>query len=359
MSTLKTIKKKAAPVNLNDYFLFRYITEMGDTVKYCDSEASCNIISFAKVHMSEYVVAIYAAHCYMDSDGEGKYMDEQATGELLALYDQKTRKIRLFKTEILSELFSKKEISELEETGILVPLSFDDVLSLATVSGHGDMPHVFTGKIIDSGADIFISDTVVDQIVNENVYTKIDEEMLLPAVIKELEKLKFCVFDCRRFSSRVYLAPSSSWEEEAARRWLMATLSPKFPCFSLYNGLRRYKGYIQRKITELERKYYDEGVVAVTFYDVFRCEKVFHARDEGFGHTAIKLFEGWRVACDLNLCCISPAEMRMLRDYTYMENGDENSLIVPWSDIISIKGKYGTRKDPSSIFLKSEDNTAK
>lgn len=339
---------KASTINLNSYFLFKYITEMGDVVKYCDGLISGYSVSFAKVHLSKSVTAIYAARTVMDSDlkeCEDEDIDNQVSGELAVLYDQKEKRFRLFKNSLFFDLFSKTELPMILSAKVLAPLSFDDVVGMAFASGRGDMPNIFTQRLPDNGMGKYISDTIVDQIAYDNTYTVIDEELLLPAIIDELNKLKYCTFNLKRFSSRVDLEPSSSWEEEAARRWLISTLSPQFPCFNLHKNLSKYRQHIQRKIKELERQYFDDGVVEVKFYDVFRQKRVFHA-DDDLDNTEIELEGSWGAACDLDMCCVSPAERNFLKDLTYIKDGDKDKKIVPWSDIISITGKFGKRRFP-------------
>lgn len=332
--------------DLNRYLLFTYAAEMGDGLKSYEGIVTGSFVSFAKVHISESVVAIYVARTWMDSNfTENVDKNEEATGELVLLYDQQTKKFRLFKNSLFFDLFSRAELSQALAAGVLAPLSFEDVVGMATASGRGDMPNVFTHKFPDKELSKYISDTIVGQIAYDNAYTVIDEELLLPAIVEELKKLNYCTLSHKRFSSPVFLKPSSSWEEAAARQWLISTLNPQFPCFNLFKSIRRYKQHIQRKIRELEQQNFDKGIVEVKFYDVYGLVRTFHAIDD-LDHTEIQVHGTWHIACDLDICCVSPAERRFLKDLTYTANGDDNKMLVPWEDIISIKGKEGKRRRP-------------
>ena len=345
MKTLDSTNKKDT-INLSHHFLFRYATEMGDGLKCCDGLVTNASVSFAKVHITESVVAVYAAQAMMDSDlAKNADTTEEAAGELVLLYNQKTKEFRLFRNNMLFDILPKAELSKVRSAGLLAPLAFEDVIGMASASGRGDMPNVFTQKFPDSGMDEFISENIVNRIAHDNAYTVIDEELLLPAIIKELEKLNHCTLSLKRFLSPVALKPSSSWEEEAARRWLISTLNPRFPCFNLFDSLNRYKQYIQKKIEELEQQYFEKGIVKVEFYDVFGVERTFHAIDD-LNNTEIEVHGAWNVACDLDMCCVSPAEQKFLKEFTYTKDGNESKSIIPWSNIISVTGKDEKRHQP-------------
>lgn len=328
-------------MDINKYFFFRFITQMGEEIEWCDDAFGFREVSFAKVHITKSVMAIYAVHD-MITEYTG---DKTEQAELIALCNEEQKKIRLFKSGVLPELFSKQEIKDLVASGILAPLAFADVVGMAATSARGDMPHVFTKAFNNEGLQDFISEARVSKIAYKNTYTTIDEEMFLPAVIKELEKLRYCDISYNRFSSRVTMKTSSSWEQEVARRWLMDTLNPDFPCFNLHECFCEYGQYVQKKIKTLEQMYYEEGVVAVTFYDVFGTERVFHAID-ALKNVEVNINNKWCMACDLDVCCVSPAEKKFLKELTYINNGKQNTKIVPWSDIISIEGKAGKRLSP-------------
>lgn len=346
MKTLNDANKKDH-INLSHHFLFRYAAEMGDGLKCCEGLITNSFVSFAKVHITESIVAVYVARAMMDSDLTKTADTTEATGKLVLLYNQKEKKFRLFKNSMLFDILPKAELSKTLTSGLLAPLSFEDVIGMASASGRGDMSNVFTQKFPGGGMDKFISEDIVSRITHNNAYTVIDEELLLPAIIKELERLRYCTLSLKRFSSPVVLEPSSSWEEEVARRWLISTLNPQFPCFNLFNSLKRYRRYIQRQIKELEQQYFEKGIVEVKFYDVFGVKRTFHAVDD-LDNTEIEVYGTWNVACDLDMCCVSPAEQKFLKEFTYTKDGDESKSIIPWGDIISVTGKDGKRHQPQN-----------
>lgn len=211
-----------------------------------------------KVKLTDTAIAVYAGYCFYCSwELSGKYMD------LVAVYDKKTKSIRLFKNKVLNGLFTKEDLKELSYVGALEMMSYNKFLELTELAFYGNIPNTFLEPMQSRGLRSLFSDSILSRFVCENGFIDVEKIDLMSDIMEVLKPLKH--MNCNKDSTNIYSAVQKRWEQEFALRLLANAANPKFPFINFYQEICKYKAYIQKRIIELEECSFEEIEAVINF----------------------------------------------------------------------------------------------